>query len=266
MYKGFKVELSPASHSPFDPLQMERGAIMHKGFCESVSRQLRDHIKSPNYLDGTGVQKAWFPQVKADIFISHAHQDRELAFMLAGWLHEHFNLKTFIDSAVWGYGEDLQKELDELYCRKPDGIHYHYQDRNLSTSHVHIMLASAISTMMDRCECLFFLNTPSSIKFASDKYITQSPWIYYEIGQSRTIRIKKPLRFKQQIRGTLSEGGEVINKAFSEIAYEMDLSHLARIGKAELLQWLQLADTSSLIHPLDLLYQLQKRDSVLEGS
>ena len=30
-------------------------------------------------------------------------------------------------------------------------------------SYVHMMLASALMTMIDKCECVFFLNTPSSI-------------------------------------------------------------------------------------------------------
>lgn len=263
MFRGFKVDVALGTNNLFQSLQMERGSLMYKGYSENVGRHLREYIRSDNYLDGAGVQKAWFPQVKADVFISHSHNDKELAFTLAGWLHEHFGLSAFIDSAVWGYADELLKELDEIYCKKEDGYHFDYQDRNRSTSHVHMMLASAITSMIDRCECLFFLNTPSSLRFAEGKSITRSPWLYYEIGQSQTIRIKPPVRLLDKGHRHFSEG-RVINKALHYVEYELDVSHLSAINTGQLLQWSRLNSQNVRRHPLDMLYAIAASKEVIK--
>ena len=61
-------------------------------------------------------------------------------------------------------------------------------------SYVHMMLASALMTMIDKSECVFFLNTPSSINL---NYKTESPWIYYELNIANTIqkisKIQRPI-------------------------------------------------------------------------
>lgn len=47
------------------------------------------------------MQVSWFPQIKADVFISHSHSDEKLAIIFAGWLYNAFGLTAFIDSCVW---------------------------------------------------------------------------------------------------------------------------------------------------------------------
>jgi hypothetical protein len=261
MYRGFKLALDTTSNEIFRDLQLERGRIIFEGYRKLVSKQLNQYINSSNYLDGNGIQKAWFPQVKADIFISHSHNDEQLAYKLAGWLDQNFGLKAFIDTAVWGYGDDLLKEMDELYCRKSNG-NYDYADRNRSTAHVHMMLASAITSMIDQCECLFFLNTPSALRFAEGKEITKSAWLYYEIGQSQMIRIQKPVRALREHYRTFSERGELKKALNFQVEYDLDTSHLSDIKTRELSRWLRLRQQNQDINPLDLLYQISLNTDV----
>ncbi len=91
---------------------------------------------SDNSLDGTSIQNTLFPQIEADVFISHSHGDREMAMMLAGWLDANFHIQSFIDSCVLGYANDLLKIIDDKYCKNEYGLTYNNKSRSYSTSHV----------------------------------------------------------------------------------------------------------------------------------
>jgi hypothetical protein len=52
----------------------------------------------------------------------------------------------------------------------------------------YMMLASALTLMMDKTECVFFLNTPESIKTEDVIKKTASPWIYHEITMLHLIQ------------------------------------------------------------------------------
>ena len=69
-----------------------------------ISDCLQNYIIN-GIADGTRLGKEWFPEIEADIFISHSHADEKLAKGLAGWLHSTFGLNCFIDSCVWGYSD-----------------------------------------------------------------------------------------------------------------------------------------------------------------
>lgn len=45
---------------------------------------------------------------------------------------------------------------------------YDYNLRNYTTSHVHMMLATALTEMIDNTECIMFYNTPNSVLLADD--------------------------------------------------------------------------------------------------
>nr|MBK7064154.1 hypothetical protein [Deltaproteobacteria bacterium] len=64
-----------------------------------------------------------------------------------------FGLTAFVDSSVWGDANELLAEIDNRFCWSDDRRTYDYRKRNNSTSHVHMMLATALSVMIDRCEC-----------------------------------------------------------------------------------------------------------------
>ena len=71
---------------------------------------------------------------------------------------EQFNLNVFVDTFYWGSADDLLKEIDDIKCKNSDGT-YDYQKRNITTSHVHAMLTSAIMQVMDLSEIVIFVNT-----------------------------------------------------------------------------------------------------------
>jgi len=66
-------------------------------------------------IDGAKIMEDWFPNKKADIFISHSHNDRRTAERLAIWLQREMNFSVFIDSVVWGSTDELLKKIDNQY-------------------------------------------------------------------------------------------------------------------------------------------------------
>ena len=88
-------------------------------------------------------------------FLSQSHADLNIAKTFAGWIYQEFGLITFIDSCVWNYANELINAIDRKYCKKLSG-YYDYDERNRSTSHIHMMLTGAPGQVLDQSECLFF--------------------------------------------------------------------------------------------------------------
>lgn len=211
----------------FNNLQIE---ILQEENILPQKELIRDMLKK-NIINGTDIQKEWFPEIEADIFLSHSHKDIKLAEKLAIWLYEKFGLKTFIDSHVWGYANDLLKEIDDEYCLKKNW-YYDYNLRNFSTSHVHMMLNIALFKMMDKCECLFFLNTPNSINLSeSMKTQTFSPWIYSELVSSKIIRKKAYKKYRKSYR-IVQDSAKILT-----IKYDVPINHLIELNFEDLDKW-----------------------------
>ena len=180
----------------------------------------------------------------------------------AGWLYECFGLISFIDSQIWGYSNDLLKVIDAKYCYQQESRTYNYNLRNESTSHVHMMLLIALAKMMNKTECLFFLNTEESITVAETLNKTKSPWIYSELALSQIVRIQDITRKK--IVRLFDSGGE-IQKSFSTtvpIDLPVDTSHLTKLSINELNKWRELHLDNDKFntyreYPLDLLYSMK---------
>lgn len=261
MYRGFQLKLrgySPLFKRKFQYYRLAGEGLL-KEHQDEVQSVLDNFLLSDGSIDGSKMQENWFPQIEADIFISHSHQDEGLAIALAGWLSKEFNLKPFIDSCVWGYADDLKELLFETYLEYSDPRDLISLDQFVS-SHVDMMLSVALNQMIDNTECLFFLNTPKSISIdALIGETTSSPWIYSEIAMSRLIRQQIPKRPKK-----LNES----QKAFSRkpIRYRLPMDHLLVISEQDMLDWEKSykSFSSSICtpHALDKLYELveQKKD------
>lgn len=254
MYRGYNLELSLNQKSIDN--YYHSGKQLFEGDKVIVRQSLSDFIFSENSLDGSKIQATWFPQTNADIFISHSHNDETIAITLAGWLWETFQLKAFIDSCIWGYSDDLLILIDNTYCLQSSG-NYNYNKRNFSTSHVHMMLSSALSMMLDKTECVFFINTPSSVKPYEGIQKTESPWIYCEIVMTQLLRVNEPERLKDlnesQWRNASGPTNlEKAQKTFS-ISHDIDLGHLKYINLENLLTWQK---THQRGYSLDTLYRL----------
>ena len=117
-----------------------------------------------------------------------------------------------------------------------------------------MMLSSALMAMIDKAECLIFLNTKNSIKLIEGIANTESPWLYLEIGISQIIQKKIPERFLLE-HEELSSKRQLFEKAQS-IKYEVDLNHLTEIDHNTLNQWSVSKYLNSPQDALDALYTI----------
>lgn len=260
MYKGFNLEIV-FTQDEID-LFYQKGKDLYSESKTVVSENLKEMFLTNGNLDGTRMQENWFPQIESDIFISHSHSDEKTAITLAGFLNSHFGLKCFIDSCIWGYSNNLLRLIDDKYCKQPDG-YYNYSKRNFSTSHVHMMLSTALNMMIDKSECLFFLNTPNSVTTKEVINKTESPWIYAEISMSKLIRKKHLSAYRRSGTQLFSKGGQV--RLNESIEYELDLEHLTDISRNEVFDWYSAYAHKEEKYPLDILYRQTYTSNIIGG-
>lgn len=268
MYSGFNLKINaardcgPDSINFLDPSYIDAGK-KHLGDAPGkVHQELEDMVlKGTDILDGVAIQDDWFPEINADIFISHSHGDCDLANGIAGWMNEEFGLRCFIDSNVWGYTNDLLRILNDQYSdkRKGDdgGIVYTHEKCNRAANHVNTMLTIALQKMIDRCECVLFLNTDQSILpyETTLRDATDSPWIYSEIVCTQLIRHKELKEYRKEIfhgdQRVLFEASEGFHPAYS-----VSLDHMMPLNMGDLMEWEQnYPKNTPKHHPLDYLYK-----------
>ena len=258
MYRGFNIVIPETLNKDF----LTKGNEIFSNMTKKLDERFEDLIYYDGIINGNKVIEKWFPIIKCDIFLSHSHKDKDKAIALAGLLFEKFGLTTFIDSTVWGFSDKLLKSLDDKYCKHDNGTNYSYEKRNFSTSHVHLMLNSALNKMIDSCEAIFFLNTPNSISvFDTIKESTYSPWIFSEIATTQTIRKKTPKRLKQETRTFSSK--VVLSDSVKEqltFEYELELSHFTKLDLKDVKLWINNAKHSK-SNPLDILYTSNQIDT-----
>ncbi len=254
MYAKFKIS---ADLDLFREVEKEKYLESSKEFYEKNKVEIRKGLE--NYLSPDGrmnmkeLEEDWFPHIKADIFLSHSHQDEEKAKLLAFFLKEKFGLTTFIDSMVWKNVIDLLKKIDEKYNKIEGTSSYSYDKSTRAAANVHLTLMMALIKMIDKCECAIFMNTPNSleISFSSKEEFTASPWIYSEIEVLNRIQQKKPTREKEI-------GMEnIFNKSFNP-RYNIQLKDFKEIDNEILSKWLSTSEKkNSVLNPkksLDILY------------
>lgn len=261
MYKGFNLSINDSDMKkllgkvpPNITGQRQRKPAYERSEKE-MHNTLDLYMRPGGSLDAAKMTDDWFPDFKADIFISHSHNDKDLAIDLAYYLETVFNVTCFIDSCVWGYSNALLKQIDDKDCYNSETGTYDYERRNYTTSHVHMILATALTKMIDKCECLFFLNTPSSISVSDARKGTEtnSPWLYYEILMAKFINKITPDRYEGMIKmAVLTERALVID-------YPADLSHLDPLDFPDLVNWRNTLTRSTAEESLDALYNLKQK-------
>jgi len=251
MYRGFNIKGIEIKNKRLYDLGYAQ-SVKHN---EAIAQKLNSFILGNGKIDGTKMQSNWFPTIKADIFLSHSHKDLDLAITLAGWLKDKFGLSTFIDSSVWGYSNNLLHQIDNDYCKIGDDL-YSYDSRNFSTSHVHMMLASALTMMIDQAEILFFLNTPQSLSSDDIKQKTMSPWIYFELTTSRFIRKPIPDRLVPRV---LNDSYKMAKTAGLDIEYTVDFSEFIELEADQINEWAAKANVRG-VDALDSLYNMYPLD------
>lgn len=266
MYKGYEIDISERFIPFFKPIfdrggklkgrlferYLRNGKERYENGKHIVKSKLDGFIRNDGVIEGGLLAKEWFPEIEAHVFLSHSHADQDLAIAFSQYLYESFGLEVFIDSCIWGYANDLLKNLDDARCYQKDSNTYNYDLRNYTTSFVHMLLAVALTKMIDHCECMMFLNTPNSITPDPHSQETSSPWIYYELNQSELLR--------QRLNRTqyFAEGGP-LNEGF-RVVLPAPTGHLQKLDESLILKWAKFCkDHGFKDNPqrcLDILYQL----------
>lgn len=150
---------------------------------EGLERYL---LNEKNILNATEIQKHLFPEVEADIFLSHAHADEDKVISLAVCL-ESMGFNVFVDSCIWENAFTLLKEIDNKHCKFKNSNTYSYDKRNYSTANIYMILNAALHHMIQKAELFIFLGTEQSltieksIESSEDKEFLKSPWIFSEL-------------------------------------------------------------------------------------
>lgn len=256
MHKGYNFKIT----NDFFRNYYSDGLDLFRVLSSRVKKNIEMLSNASGKIDASKIEKSWFPDINAEVFISHSHANKELAVGLSGRLHKTFGINSFVDSMVWGYSDELLMEIDNKHCRSGDGKFYDYQKRNRSTSHVHMMLSVALSQMINRCECLIFLNTPESISpddITSDT--TGSPWIYSEIGMTKIITQRPAKEHRGGIGMEMLES--VLAKDSLQFQYSVGLDHLREMDSEKFEKWIKssidngFAKNKEKYKALDLLYK-----------
>lgn len=202
----------------------QRGLAHFESTWPQSSRNL-DQFIDGGEIAGDALKKHWFADVSPHVFISHSHKDQALAMGLAGYLLD-MGIEPFVDSLVWGNSASLLQNIDNKFCLDEKKEYYVYQRRNYSTSHVHMMLASALAETIDRADAVIFLNTPNSIEAKSAKNagddVTASPWIYHELVTTKLVR-RQGIGGRLRIRPALEQ---VFDHAHAEKSVEASVKVL----------------------------------------
>ena len=198
-------------------------------------------------INGSELQNDIFPIIDADVFISHSHNDKDLANALAGWIHSEFGLKVFIDSNVWGYSQELLEDINSKYSNKRKDTNssflYDHDACSYASQHVNIMLSVALHKMIDTVECVILLNTDNSITIFDDTNkkmnSTYSPWIYSEIVCTQIVRKKPLLYYRKYSELFHANEGMIFEYALRhlKISYNISLLHLSDLDESDLIKW-----------------------------
>lgn len=202
MYTKFNYSPSIPFYNRVINQHLERGRSIYESHVKEVQDCLAKYITEDGVINATALKDHWFSISQKNVFISHSHNDISKVKAFAGWLYDSFGLEAFIDSCSWRYCDDLLKNIDDRYCYRRETDTYNYSMRNYTTSHMHMMLSTALTEMIYNTECIIFFNTPQSIRIKSevdkikngDKQTTISPWIYHELSMTTMLDVVKPNR------------------------------------------------------------------------
>ena len=258
MHRGFNLTLGPerCALSMLQGKFLDAGRKLFESQRTTVASEIETYTNQKGVIDGGKLQGNWFPEIGADVFVSHSHADTEKALALAGWLNEEFKLSAFVDSAVWRYGDDLIRRIDKRYCYDANTETYRYKQRNKTTAHVHMMLVTALAKMIDRTECLVFLNTPMSATAEDATSTTHSPWLFAELTIAETTRRKPTGRANKYASLGQNFGAGLAEAAQFSYPIDRQLAVLAKLDSDGLSRWRRsLKNDSANRHPLDLLYE-----------
>ena len=215
---GEVLNTSPITST--QPLERPRG----------LQNELRCLVKGERgIIDGERLRNFVFPTDNYDVFISHSHDDLEIAKQFAAWLKEKYRYSVFLDSFVWNSADRLLREIDNLYCKQRNGL-YNYYRRNYSTAHIHTMLSMSIMEIIKRSKVGILIDSHHSINLErlrnSNQAKTLSPWIFQEIMLMR--------QFANSESSTRMFSSENLNESL-QMAHTVDLSDFTPLTARDLI-------------------------------
>ncbi|WP_270752161.1 TIR domain-containing protein [Gemmiger qucibialis] len=242
MYTKFNYSPSIYFYNSTLNSHMATGCSLYAKHEKEVHECLDRYISDDGIIDGTALKNYWFSISPKDVFISHSHKDINKVKAFAGWLYNCFGLKAFIDSCSWEYCDELLNKIDKKYCYNPKTKTYDYNLRNYTTSHVHMMLSTALTEMMNKTECVIFFNTPNSISMTEalskikdnpKEKRTTSPWIYYELSMTTMLQITEPTQ-REIIKHFAQD-----ERSMPTISYNVEkaLNEMPTLTDEQLAQW-----------------------------
>ena len=263
MYRcyGLKTDKYNSMFSSFAP----NGEEILEEQTNNVSDRFLYNYVMGNYkgLNAHSLEEDWFPTLSSDVFLSYSHDDLELAKGIAGFLRERIGLEVFMDNDVWKSADILLKAIDEKERRKTGVDSYNYQSRNLSTSHVHAMLTSAIMKAIDNTEIVIFLNTNNSLEKIPTpdgtlQEYTLSPWIYEELMIASVIRRKS----KYIQKSSLFDGElEIIQESSRDIYHKIP-SIAQMLSENDIDKWAKNYRSGLEKNAINVLYEMERKREI----
>nr|WP_102441904.1 hypothetical protein [Vibrio splendidus]PMJ28769.1 hypothetical protein BCU26_17345 [Vibrio splendidus] len=211
-----------------------------------IHAELDDFYFKEGVLDGKLLQNTWFPFLEeSHIFLSHSHKDKYIAETFAYLFHKILDINVFIDSQVWGYADDLLRKVDNKYSYQEETDTYSYSIRNRTTSNIYLILQNSLNCMIDKSECLLFLNTKNTIEeFNKSGQIdqrTSSPWIMSELQFSSMVRKRehpfanRSVKLEERFIKKAESTSNVLN---FEVSHVVATDHLIQKDLGDIFQWL----------------------------
>ncbi|HAS3028640.1 toll/interleukin-1 receptor domain-containing protein [Vibrio sp. Vb5031] len=251
MYKSYDLDF-PNIEDYFDTLiEMIGDEYVHsfevdfENKKKHIEKSLHDFYLGNGDLDATALKEAWFPEIEnTHIFLSHSHKDKELAVKIAVILKYILNINVFIDSCVWGYADDLLREIDNKYALNINTNTYSYEVRNRTTSNIYLILQSSLMTMIDSAECLFFLNTDNTVTSLKDQTKvetrTSSPWIMSELQFSSIARRRQSQYANRKNEMQLVNKAQgVANDMKFQVSHKLPTDHLKKLSPSDWHFWVE---------------------------
>lgn len=250
MDRGFNLSINTGPY-PVDFPKVNAYKAANQKRVEDLAQLMIDK----DTFDASLILKSLFPAVNADIFLSHSFEDTNEAIQIALELQDSCDLNVFIDSCIWGSIYDLLKAIDNKYCRRKGQTTYDYDERNRSTAHVHMILATALQRMIDQTDTIIFMNTDQSISLkhsVNGEQKTLSPWIHMELNFSNLVRRRS--RYKMVVKSERALDAVVSNEQFN-VAHDAPTNHLIPIAEEQFKKWMTEASNFKGSRAIDHLYR-----------
>jgi hypothetical protein len=125
-----------------------------------------------------------------------------------------------------------------------------------------MMLANALTKMINKTEVVLFLNTPKSLSVDDVVKKTASPWIYYELMTCKYIQKHIPERcmFRHVDDQIIKEAAEKDEANIFAIEYDVDLKDFTEISFNALIKWEEKSKGKVKEEVLDILYDMKPLD------